>query len=779
MTNSTHAAVSILIGADLGKSFRDSFSGASKQLSALGDAIKKVNDKASEIEAFRKSSRATKEASIAYQEAKQKLNLLSAEISKTDKPSKELQNNFRKSQVAAQRTKTAFMESAQATRAMGKALSASGVDFKNFNGQQEALNKTLAALKKNQSALQNNADAKSQNLSNRANYRGQMVDAVALGGALYKAVKPAVDFEFAMARVGAVTEEAANSSGFKKLTAKARELGNTTQYTSAEAAKAMQLLGMSGFNTNQILAATPAILNLAIADNMELGESAEIVSNILNGFGMKAEEAGRASDILAQAAVATSTDVRTLGETMKFVAPAAASVGGTLEETAALAGVLGNAGIKASMAGTMLRSAYLRLAAPARAGAKALGKMRDEMQISAEEMPDVAKEAILAQMRLKGLGVKIFDKGKMRSMIDILRDLHKATKNLSDDKRIGAVKDIFGTYATSGALNIFKAFDKKSDETGSVDQVLDKIKNSAGTAQNIANRLNDTAVGAFRELDSSVESIGISFGNTLLPAISSTARTVANFASHVSALAEKFPVTTKYIGMTITGLIGLKIATIALGYAFTFIKGPFLWMHGALLAMRARMLLLGLSMPVVTTAIRAMSLALLTSPITWIVAGIAGAAYLLIKNWTPVGKFFKNLFSGIVGWAQAAFNWISKFTSPLKPIVSAVGNFAGKAWNFVSGNSDAKNSSSSTVGSVVGNFDVGKSDIGKISPFEMPNIAASPSGNGAQQISISAPITINAGGNVDEKKIAYHVKIALDETFRKLSARKLALNYDQ
>ena len=88
MTTSNHAAVSILIGADLGKSFRDSFSGASKQLISLGNAIKKVNDKAGEIEAFRKSSRATKDASLAYQEAKQKLNLLSAEISKTDKPSK-------------------------------------------------------------------------------------------------------------------------------------------------------------------------------------------------------------------------------------------------------------------------------------------------------------------------------------------------------------------------------------------------------------------------------------------------------------------------------------------------------------------------------------------------------------------------------------------------------------------------------------------------------------------------------------------------------------------
>ena len=266
MTNTNHAAVSILIGADLGKSFRDSFGSANKQLAALGSAIKKVNDKVGEIESFRKSSRATNEASIAYQNAKQKLNLLSAEISKNDKPSKALQNTFRKAEAAALKAKNAFMESAQATREMGKALSTAGVDFKKFNAHQETLGKTLNVLKSRQTALQNNANAKAQNLNNRANYRGQMFDAVAVGGAFYKMIKPAVDFEFAMAQVGAVTEEAANSEGFAKLTAKAKELGRTTQYTSAEAAKAMQFLGMAGFNTNQILAATPAILNLAIAD---------------------------------------------------------------------------------------------------------------------------------------------------------------------------------------------------------------------------------------------------------------------------------------------------------------------------------------------------------------------------------------------------------------------------------------------------------------------------------------------------------------------------------
>ncbi len=771
MSGNIKAAISILIGADLGKSFRDSFGKANKQLSALGDAIKNVNNKASEIEAFRKSSRATKEASLSYAQAKQKLNLLSTEIAKTYKPSKDLQNNFRKSQIAADKAKKAFMESAQATREMGKALKSSGVNFKTFNQQQETLSKTLTALKKRQTALQNNADAKSQNLSNRANYRGQMVDAIALGGSLYGVIKPAIDFEFAMAQVGAVTEEVAGSEGFTKLTNKARELGRTTQYTSSEAAKAMQLLGMAGFDTNQILAATPAILNLAIVDNMELAQSAEIVSSILNGFAMKADRAAEAADALAQASIATNTDVKMLGETMKFVAPAAAAVGGSLQETVALAGVLSNAGIQATMAGTMMRSAYLRLAAPARAGAKALGKMRDEMKISAEEMPDVAKEALLAQNRLKGLGVKIFDQGKMRSMIEIMRDLHNATKNLSDEKKLSAVKDIFGTYSTSGALALFKGF-----ETESVDQTLDKIKQASGTAETIANRLKGTTVGSFKQFQSAIESVGISIGTTLLPTLTTVANSTAVFASKISALAERFPTVTKYIGLAIFGLIGFKVVSVALGYAFTFLRGGLLGAEGALLAFRTAITLLGIAMPVITTAIRVMSLALISNPIGLIIGGIVLAAGLLIKNWTPVGEFFKNIFSGIVGWVQSAFVWVRKLLAPLKVVAYNTTNLAGKAWNFIAGDNNSK-ATGSKIGNIVRDLE-GESTTKQISTIETNNISRIAGNNSQSQISISAPITINAGNNMDERKIANQVRIALDETFRKLSARKLALNYD-
>jgi hypothetical protein len=215
---------------------------------------------------------------------------------------------------------------------------------------------------------------------------------------------------------------------------------------------------------------------------------------------------------------------------------------------------------------------------------------------------------------------------------------------------------------------------------------------------------------------------------------------------------------------------------IALGYSFTFVRGAFLAAQGALLAFRTTVTLVGLAMPMITTAIRAMGLALISNPIGLIIAGIALAATLLIKNWTPVGEFFKNIFSGIIGWVQTAFAWVTKLLAPLKTVADTATNLAGKAWNLFSGD-ESKNPkpTTSVVGNVASDFE---KDFGKISPIETSNISQVGGNNSRSQISISAPITINTGGNMDEKKIADQVKIALDETFRKLSARKLALNYD-
>lgn len=764
----TNASVSVLIGAELGKSFKGAFGSANKQLSSLGSAIKKVTDRANQIEAFRNSSRATKEASIAYRDARQKLDALSKEIAATDSPSKQLQNNFRKAKRLADQTKKSFLETASSTRQMGKALRSGGIDIKNFNSEQAKLSKNLNVLKKRQSALQNNQNAKDANLNKRANYRSQMVDAVALGGVLYSAVKPAVDFELAMAKVGAITNEAADSKGFKALTGQARELGRTTQYTASQASEAMQFLGMAGLNTNQILAATPSVLNLAIAGNMDLGRTADIASNILTGFNMEAERTGEVADILAQASRTTNVNVEMLGQTMKFIAPAAAAVGGTLSETATLAGVLGDAGIQATMAGTMLRSTYLRLAAPAKAGAKALGQMRNEMGISAEEMPDVAKEALLAQKRLSGLGVKIFENGKMRSMVSILKEMHHATKDLADDEKLSIIKDIFGTRSTAGALAIFK-----SVETGRLDEVEEKINNANGAAKEMANRLKNTTSGAFKEFASAIESVGISIGSVLLPAFASIAKTAANVAGRVSIFAEKFPVLTKYLGLAVTGMISFKVASIGMGFAFTFLKGGFLSAKGALLVYKTAMTLMSFSIPKVILGIKALGIAVMSNPIGLIIGGIAIAAGLLIKNWQPVGEFFKNLFSGVIGYIKKAFEWVSKLLKPLAKIKDVV----GKGISSVKGIfSDDEANNQSQIGDTIKDLESTDTDFSKI--IETSNISNIAGSSSNSNISISAPITINAHTNADEKTIANQVRIAIDEVMHKFAVRKQALNFD-
>ena len=764
----TNASVSVLIGAELGKSFKGAFGSANKQLSSLGSAIRKVTDRANQIEAFRNSSRATKEASIAYRDAKQRLDALSKEIAATDSPSKQLQNNFRKAKRLADGTKKSFLETASSTRQMGKALRLGGIDIKNFNLEQTKLSKNLNVLKRRQSALQNNQNAKDKNLSNRANYRSQMVDAVALGGVLYSAVKPAVDFELAMAKVGAITNEAADSKGFKALTKQARELGRTTQYTASQASEAMQFLGMAGLNTNQILSATPSVLNLAIAGNMDLGRTADIASNILTGFNMEAERTGEVADILAQASRTTNVNVEMLGQTMKFIAPAAAAVGGTLSETATLAGVLGDAGIQATMAGTMLRSTYLRLAAPAKAGAKALGQMRNEMGISAEEMPDVAKEALLAQKRLSGLGVKIFENGKMRSMVSILKEMHHATKNLADDEKLSIIKDIFGTRSTAGALAIFK-----SVETGRLDEVEQKINNANGAAKEMADRLKNTTSGAFKEFASAIESVGISIGSVLLPAFASIAKTAANVAGRVSIFAEKFPVLTKYLGLAVAGIISFKVASIGMGFAFTFLKGGFLSAKGALLAYKTAITLMSFSIPKVILGIKALGIAVMSNPIGLIIGGIAIAAGLLIKNWQPVGEFFKNLFSGVIGYIKKAFEWVSKLLKPLKTVAGVV----GKGIKSVTGIfSDDEANNQSQIGDTIKDLESDNTDFSKI--IETSNISNIAGSNSNSNISISAPITINAHTNADEKTIANQVRIAIDEVMHKFAVRKQALNFD-
>lgn len=287
---------------------------------------------------------------------------------------------------------------------------------------------------------------------------------IAAFGAL--TLKTAGDFEAQMNRVRAVS--GATGAEFDSLRALAQELGATTQYSASQAADAMGFLAMAGFDTNEILAALPATLNLAAAGQLELAEAADIASNILTAYGFQASELAAVNDVLAKTFTSTNVDMRMLGYSFKYVGPVAKSAGLQFEEVAAAVGLLGNAGIQGEQAGTVLRGAISRLLNPT-------GAVKDT---------------------LDELGVSVQDSaGRMLSLTDILSQLEDAGASTSD------MITIFGLEAGPGMMALL---DQGSD---ALVNLTSELETAGGTAQRIADIQMEGLNGAVLELKSAFEGL--------------------------------------------------------------------------------------------------------------------------------------------------------------------------------------------------------------------------------------------------------------------------------
>ncbi|WP_419787211.1 phage tail tape measure protein [Pseudodesulfovibrio sp.] len=307
--------------------------------------------------------------------------------------------------------------------------------------------------------------------------------------ALTPCISTAADFEAAMSNVGAVSR--ATPGEMRELSDAARELGATTAWSAMQVAEGEKYLAMAGFSVAENVAALPAVLNMASAGATDLGRAADISSDILSAFNLQAAQMPRVADTLTAAFTSSNTSLELLGETMKYVAPVAEKAGVSLEETAAMAGLLGNVGIKGSQAGTALRAMLNGLAAPSSEAAKSMA----------------------------ALGIVTEDAtGNLRSPIAILADMAKATENMGSAQKMAFTKVVFGTEAMSGALALFD----KAGAGGITDYA--KQLTTAGTAAEIAARQNDNLAGDNKALGSAFESLQITIGSLFLPAMRGVAQ---------------------------------------------------------------------------------------------------------------------------------------------------------------------------------------------------------------------------------------------------------------
>ena len=290
------------------------------------------------------------------------------------------------------------------------------------------------------------------------------------------------DFESGMSAVRSLT--GATDEDFLRLKDTAKDLGATTVFSASQASEGMQYLAMAGWDTNQIIAAMPGLLDLAAAGATELGTASDIVSDVMTAMGMEAGEASRAADVFAKTATSSNTTIEGLGETLKYAAPIAHIFGLELEQVAALAGMMGDAGIKGSQAGTAMRSALLRLASPEKDAATWMKKLNLSFTESG---------------------------GKMKDMSKIIRETGAAFAGLTQSDKLVAAKAIFGTEAASAWLAVLdRGADKFDEFTASLEQ-------SNGAAKQMAETRLDNLAGDITLLQSAAEGMKISLMERLDP----------------------------------------------------------------------------------------------------------------------------------------------------------------------------------------------------------------------------------------------------------------------
>ena len=307
----------------------------------------------------------------------------------------------------------------------------------------------------------------------------------ALLGVFGACVSVAAGFEDQMAKVGAVSR--ASSEEMAALEKAARELGATTQFTAVQVGQAEQYLAMAGFSAKENIAALPGVLNLAAATATDLGRAADISSDILSAFGMQAEEMTRVADTLALTCATANVNMELLGDTMKYVAPVARMAGLSLEETAAMAGLLGNVGIKGSQAGTTLKAMLNKMAAP-------------------------TKEA---QELFQKLGVTVKDSaGNLRSPVAVLGEMAEGLKTMGTAEQIAAMKMIVGEEAIAGFSELIK-----QEGIGAIAEYARQLEAGGGSAAEMAARMNDTLAGSLRGMGSAWESLQITIGKLFLPVV--------------------------------------------------------------------------------------------------------------------------------------------------------------------------------------------------------------------------------------------------------------------
>ena len=639
------------------------------QMVKTGSELKNLEGVQRTIDGHRKLQQRLGSTASKMDQVQQEVAAMGRAIAATDNPSKRQLTQFARAKQQLGKLKTAHRGHKLALSAASRTLQQANIDTRNLSNADKKLAANIATVNQRMTTqarklgvIRKNtvAAAKAKAKYDKAMQRQANLSFVGAAGfatgtkalqGVASMIQPGIAFEEQMSSVGALTRISKSSAAFKKMQAQARQLGESTSFSATEAAQGMQKLAMAGFDANKIMATMPGMLDLAKAGVMDLGATADIASNILSAFKLPASEMNRVSDVLAATFSRSNVDLEMLGETLKYTAPIAQEFGASIEEAAALTGLLGSKGIQGSMAGTAMRTMYNNIATH--------GPAMDA---------------------LKELGIATRDAhGNMIAMPEILGEVAKKTEKLGAGDRLSIFKDIAGKQAGAAFASLVG-----DAGAGGITKFIEVLENARGEAKRIAAQMGDNTSGDLKSLESAWEAVKISIFSTnsgpirdLIQHITTLTRKLNAWVTanpqlagqllKVIAVGGVFITAMGAIALTMASILG-PLAMLRYGLSSLHIIGLVSKLFGGLIWVLTKM---GIVAKIVTATQWLLNIAMNANPIGLVIAAVAGLiaiGVLLYKNWDDIIAWFGEIFD----WLKSKFDWISTATKAVGSVWDAV-----------------------------------------------------------------------------------------------------------
>lgn len=642
------------LSAKLNSDFSGTFSRAQKVLTETQREIKELNKMQSDISAYEKQRQAVSNTERKLSDLQKQYDYIQREMAETGTFSSDLQNKLIDKQRAIDKTVASLEKGSSKLDEMEKELQEAGIDTAHLGEKSEELAKKQDQLaKENQEAADS---AKNFGSAGSSAFEAVGSALVAAGIAeglkrIYEAYKECVsiaaDFHETLSAVEAIS--GASAEDMEILQSKAKELGATTKFTATEAAEAMTYMGMAGWDAQQMVSGMDGVMQLAAASGEDLAQVSDIVTDNLTAFGLKASDTAHFADVLAAASTNSNTSVGIMGETFKNCAPLAGALGYSVEDVAVAVGLMANAGIKGSNAGTALKNIFNGL----------LG----EITLTSAAFGEVEYSAVKSD-------------GTMKSFGETLDDLRGYFAQMTGAEKMANAEALVGQRAMAGFVQLMNS------TSTDVEKLEGSIRNCTGAAEKMAKIRLDNLNGQVTLMNSAADALKTTVGDLWSKELQGLAKIGTDILAEINTFVEENPTVVKSI-MLIVGALGLAVGAYttitavkkslnAIRTVSNVLKAKEVVATGALTAAEGAEAAATVG---ATTAQNALNASMMACPVGWLAAAIGAIVVSMAKLVQEAKNFHDKVYADSIEMKQA----IDDYYSSVEELNSSYENTVGAA----------------------------------------------------------------------------------------------------